>query len=81
MHLAKAVGRRAVIIYGGFIKPEISGYHENLNIYVPVDCSPCFHSDYSHDECETMECMKAITPRTVLERMRGEFLDDRGPGV
>jgi ADP-heptose:LPS heptosyltransferase len=75
MHLAKAVGRRAVIIYGGFIRPEISGYNENLNIYTPVDCSPCFHSDYGHDECSTMECMKAITPKKVVERIQAEFPD------
>ena len=75
MHLTKAVGRRAVIVYGGFIRPEVSGYPENLNIYVPVECSPCFHSDYSHDECKTMECMKAITPEMVLELMEHEFPD------
>jgi len=81
MHLAKAVGCRAVIIYGGFIRPEISGYDENLNIYAPVDCSPCFHSDYSHDECTTMDCMKAITPEMVLERVRSEFPECTGTGA
>jgi ADP-heptose:LPS heptosyltransferase len=75
MHLARAVGRRSVIIYGGFIKPEISGYLENVNVYRAVPCSPCFHSDYRHDQCETMECMKAITPEMVLELMKRELSD------
>jgi hypothetical protein len=81
MHLAKAVGRRAIVIYGGFLKPELSGYRENINIYVPVDCSPCFHSDYGHDECKTMECMKAITPESVLECIKGWFPGQGGSGV
>jgi ADP-heptose:LPS heptosyltransferase len=70
MHLAKAVGREAAIVYGGCIRPEVSGYAENLNIYQSTDCSPCFHSDYHHEDCETMVCMKSITPQMVLERLR-----------
>lgn len=81
MHLTKAVGGRAVIIYGGFIRPEVSGYSENLNIYSPVSCSPCFHSDYSHDECKTMECMRAIRPEGVLELIIRKFPDLRPDGA
>jgi ADP-heptose:LPS heptosyltransferase len=75
MHLAKAVGRRAVVIYGGMIRPDISGYAENINIYQAVDCSPCFHSDYAHTPCESMKCMKAITPQMVYDRIREEFME------
>jgi ADP-heptose:LPS heptosyltransferase len=80
MHLAKAVGLKAVIIYGGLIKPEISGYEENLNIYQAVECSPCFHSDRRHEDCETMKCMKAISPAMVYDRIRRELIesDKRG---
>jgi ADP-heptose:LPS heptosyltransferase len=74
MHLTRAVGQRAVIIYGGFIRPEISAYSENLSIYMPVDCSPCFHSDYVHEPCATMACMKMISPEMVYDRIRSEFL-------
>jgi hypothetical protein len=70
MHLAKAAGGKAIIIYGGFLRPEISGYAGNINIYAPVACSPCFHSDYHHEVCDSMKCMKSITPEMVLERMR-----------
>ena len=75
MHLAKAVGRRAVIIYGGMIRPDISGYAENVNIYQAADCSPCFDSDRAHKPCESMKCMKAITPQMVYDRIREEFIE------
>jgi len=74
MHLAKSAGKRSVIIYGGFIRPELSAYEENLNIYQPVACSPCFHSDYPHEPCESMVCMKSITPEMVYDMMKREFL-------
>jgi ADP-heptose:LPS heptosyltransferase len=74
MHLARAVDRRAAIIYGGLIRPEISGYAENLNIYQAVECSPCFHSDYPHDVCESMQCMKAISPQMVYDMIKAEFI-------
>jgi ADP-heptose:LPS heptosyltransferase len=74
MHLAKAVGKRAVIIYGGLLKPEITGYAGNLNVYNAVACSPCFHSDYRHEPCKSMECMEGIRPEAVHEMIREQFL-------
>lgn len=65
MHLSKAVGIKGVIIYGGLIKPAVSGYDDFVNIYRDVECSPCFHSNKSHSICETMICMKQITPEDV----------------
>lgn len=79
MHLAKAVGTKAVIIYGGFLRPEISAYEENLNISNLVDCSPCFHSAYPHEPCETMKCMAGITPQMVYEKIN-HYLSDQKPG-
>lgn len=77
MHLTKAVGKRGVIIYGGFIKPEISGYDDFINIYNHVHCSPCFNSDKKHTSCETLECFRDITPEMVSEKiLKGDVLDE-----
>lgn len=66
MHLSKAVDKTAVIIYGGFVKPEISGYDDFINVYNETDCSPCFHADRAHSFCETMICMKEISPGFIF---------------
>ncbi|MDA3814671.1 MAG: glycosyltransferase family 9 protein [Candidatus Cloacimonetes bacterium] len=73
MHLAKAVNIRSVIIYGGFIKPELSQYKENLNIVNIVDCSPCFSSEEKHTNCPTMKCMKAISVKDVTRQIGENF--------
>ena len=46
MHLAAAVRTRAVIIYGGWISPETSGYSENENLFTKLDCSPCGYTSF-----------------------------------
>ena len=70
MHLAKAVGTKSVIIYGGYVRPEISCYHDNLNIYSPVHCSPCYSSEKASSECPTMECMRQIRPEDVYGKIK-----------
>lgn len=73
MHLAKSVGVKGIILYGGFIKPEISGYDDFLNIYKEVHCSPCFNSNKAHSVCENMICFKDITPKYVYN-----LLEEKG---
>jgi len=77
MHLARSVGSRAVIIYGGLVRPEISGYDENVNVYNAVACSPCFHSDRRHEPCESMACMKGISPEQVFEMITSRLLPEQ----
>lgn len=77
MHVARAVGTRSVIIFGGYILPEMSGYEENINISSEVDCSPCYNSHVSQAPCETMKCMKAIAPGAVHDRILRGLI---GPG-
>ncbi|HVP58050.1 MAG TPA: glycosyltransferase family 9 protein [bacterium] len=74
MHLARSVGSRAVIIYGGLVKPEISAYEENVSVCNPVPCSPCFHSDRRHEPCESMACMKGISPEQVYDMITNRLL-------
>jgi ADP-heptose:LPS heptosyltransferase len=69
MHLAKSVGKPSVIIYGGYIRPQISGYADNLNIYQAVHCSPCYTSESALADCPTMICMRKITPAEVFDQI------------
>ncbi|MEJ2055708.1 MAG: glycosyltransferase family 9 protein [Calditrichaceae bacterium] len=73
MHVAAAAGRRSAIIYGGFIDPDISGYEENLNIVNRVECSPCFRSYKKLEHCETMICMKGISPESAAGKIKDKF--------
>lgn len=76
MHMAKAVGTKAAIIYGGYIEPQVSAYDDNLNIYSPVDCSPCCSSHQAASECPSMICMKQIHPERVYQQIT-EYLYSR----
>jgi ADP-heptose:LPS heptosyltransferase len=73
MHVARATGTRSAIVFGGYMLPAVSGYPENVNIYSEVDCSPCYNSHAPQARCETMACMKAISPRMVYDEIRREF--------
>ena len=74
MHLSKAVGKRALIIFGGYIDPKNSGYDDNINLYSQVDCSPCYHSNAPHEYCDSMKCMKAIAPEMVYKKIQTHLL-------
>ena len=40
-HAAAALNKKAVVIFGGFIDPLVTGYDFHNNIYVDIDGSPC----------------------------------------
>lgn len=63
MHVARAVDVRAVVIYGGALLPEITGYSTNENLVSRVPCSPCWR----RSRCDFgRECMTRITPADVV---------------
>ena len=76
MHISRAVNKRSVIIYGGFIDPDLSRYDENLNIVNLIDCSPCFTSERKHTYCDSMKCMKQITPEAVSRKIIEHFSEE-----
>ncbi|MGA2231624.1 MAG: glycosyltransferase family 9 protein [Tepidisphaeraceae bacterium] len=62
MHLARAVGRRSVIVYGGREQPWQSGYACNENVTRQPACSPCWRwNTCGHDH----ECMTGIGSELV----------------
>jgi len=70
MHLARAVDCRAVILYGGRIKPSQIGYVANKNLYSPVECSPC----WLRNPCDhNRKCMDMITVEQVLAATRDQI--------
>lgn len=74
MHLARAVECRAVIVYGGRLRPWQIGYTANINLTGDPPCSPCWlrnRCDYDH------ECMRMILPDAVIKATR-EQIDKQG---
>jgi ADP-heptose:LPS heptosyltransferase len=62
MHIAAAVETPAVVIFGGYIHPVSSGYPENINLYSPVPCAPC----WLREPCPYgKKCLHLITPAIV----------------
>ena len=80
MHISKAVNKKSVIIYGGFMRPEITAYDNNINFFNHVDCSPCFDSDVRLKYCDSMKCMKGITPETVYNKIKTYLLENQSEG-
>ncbi|RPI55033.1 MAG: hypothetical protein EHM49_02415 [Deltaproteobacteria bacterium] len=70
--IAAAVGTPAIVVYGGFSKPEWDGYSFQRNIINEKPCSPC----YGPHPCSSKvvrECMKEITVETVMGVIREEL--------
>jgi hypothetical protein len=64
MHVARAVDCRAVIIFGGRLWPEQTGYICNENIAMRPSCAPCWGwkvCDFDH------VCMQDIAPAMVVK--------------
>lgn len=63
MHLARAVGTRSIIVYGGREKAWQSGYPCNENLETNPDCSPCWRNS----GCEyDRKCLNDVTVEDLL---------------
>lgn len=63
MHLARAVDRRSVIVYGGRLRPAHFGYSAFSNLIGATPCSPC----WEENKCDyDRECMKMISVEAVV---------------
>jgi len=68
MHAAAALGIRSVVIYGGVISPEITGYKIHYNFYSGGE--PCG----SRNPCKhCKKAMKKIPPRKVIKKLKTFF--------
>lgn len=67
MHLARAVDRRSVIVFGGREHPSQTGYPCNENLHTTPPCSPCWQRNLcDHDRA----CLSAITPAHAADAVR-----------
>jgi hypothetical protein len=69
-HIAAALGTPAVVLFGGFTRPEWTGYDFHINLTVYEDCSPC----YNNSPCRNnFKCWDKISMKEV-ERLARELL-------
>lgn len=71
MHLAVAVGTRAVAIFGPST-PEMYGPFDPASraVYRPVECSPCFLRGTWNSACPDYRCIKNVHPADVLKAIQ-----------
>jgi len=66
-HLAKAIGTPAIVIYGGFTRPEWCGYEDQVNLVYDPGCPSCYDMDpCKHPEQERF-CLRQISMDQVLD--------------
>jgi ADP-heptose:LPS heptosyltransferase len=76
MHAANGVDVPSVIIYGGSRPAACLGYAENRNLYVQLECSPCWLHTTRNEHCpHEMKCMTMISVdevhQAVIEQFQG----------
>jgi hypothetical protein len=70
-HVAAAINKPAVIIFGGWVHPQTTGYDFHENIYVDIKGSPC--GIYSHECDHCKECMNIISVEKVEKSVIRNF--------
>jgi len=62
VHIAAAVGKRSVVIIGGYEGPSNAGYPSNIALYTPVECARC----WLDAPCPYgLRCLNVISPDQV----------------
>ena len=64
MHLALALKKKIVVLFGSTCPQEIELYGQGKKIFAAVNCSPCYKM-----ACSEMECMKAISSKEVYKEI------------
>ncbi len=78
MHAANGLDVPSVIIYGGSRPPACLGYRENRNLYVQLECSPCWLQNTRGETCPyEMKCMSAISVDEVDRAVREQASKSR----
>ena len=62
MHLAIALKKKVVALFGPTCPQEIDLYGRGLKIFAGAGCAPCYKQT-----CPDGKCLKAITPERVLK--------------
>ena len=67
-HVAGALGKKAVVYYGGWIDPKIIGYSFHENLYYEHPSSPCGLYRDICNHCD--EARKSITVKTFMDSIK-----------
>lgn len=65
MHLALALKKKTVALFGPTCPAEIEMYGRGLKLFVGAECSPCYKQT-----CPDPVCMKRLTPEQVFKAVR-----------
>ncbi|MDW3204577.1 MAG: hypothetical protein R8L07_03460 [Alphaproteobacteria bacterium] len=68
-HAAAAVGVRAIVLFGGFTGPEITGYPDQINLAVDMPAARGWR--VAHPACA--EAWRHVTPQAVLREVEREI--------
>lgn len=66
VHLAKSVGKKNIVLVSGFEPLELASYPDDVNFYVPLDCSGCGLKVPCPRE---RECMRKIPVGDVVRKV------------
>jgi ADP-heptose:LPS heptosyltransferase len=64
-HLATALGVPAVVIFTGYVPPDVFGYPQNVNLAPDLPYAPCWQGN-GCPPCGGQVCTRAVEPETVL---------------
>ena len=75
VHAAAALNKKAVVYYGGWIHPRITGYNFHENLYFTHSKSPCGARGYLCDHCE--KARKSIKVDFFEDKIRTAVLKNK----
>ena len=75
-HLATALGVPSVVIFTGYVPPEMFGYPQNLNLKPDLPYIPCWCED-GCTPCRGEICTRAVQPEAVLAALL-KIIDTKG---
>lgn len=81
-HLATALGVPSVVLFTGYVPPDVFGYPQNVNLVPDLPYAPCWEKD-GCPPCKAEICTRQIQPETVLEKLLellGAHRERRRPG-
>jgi ADP-heptose:LPS heptosyltransferase len=65
MHLAIALRKKVVALFGPTCPQEIDLYGRGVKLFAGLECAPCYKPTCSHGDC-----LKAISPEAVFQEVR-----------
>jgi hypothetical protein len=69
-HLATALGVPAVVIFTGYVPPDVFGYPQNWNLAPELPYAPCWQGN-GCPPCGGEVCTRAVEPEAVLRSLLG----------